>query len=361
MRLHLLGLPHTVTRPAFSHCAFTGKVQRFSPMMRSLGYELVHYGVAGAESGANEQVDVMTEARQHELLGHAFEDKSRLYETNVQVESPLFREFNAALKAELERRVEPGDIVLNTYGYGHYEAVHTHRGINIESGIGYPDCYLPFRVYDSYAWQAFQQGKHGWGGSSYEWVVPNYFDVSEWPVTLSPEGYVLYFGRIGYHKGCHVVAEIAKRMPDTRFVLCGQGDPTPFLISDNIEYRQPVSGTARAALLGNAKAVLMPTQYIEPFGKVAVEAMLTGTPVLASPFGAFPEILEPGKTGFLPRVLNEWVRGIALAEQLDRQAIADRARERYSLAAVGPMYDAVFAQLRGLFTGKDWYTSPGRW
>lgn len=361
MRLHLLGLPHTVTTDEFSHCAFTGKVKRFSPMMRPLGYELVHYGVAGAESGANEQVDVMTAARQHELLGHAFEDKSRLYETNVQVESPLFREFNAALKAELERRVEPVDIVLNTYGYGHYEAVHTHRGINIESGIGYPDCYLPFRVYDSYAWQAFQQGKHGWGGNVYEWVVPNYFAVDDWPITLQPEGYVLYFGRLGTHKGCHIVAEIARHMPDIRFVLCGQGDPSPFLTSPNIEYRQPVHGSDRAFLLGGARAVLMPTQYIEPFGKVAVEAMLTGTPVIASPYGAFPEILESGKTGFMPRVLQEWIRAIELAPGLDRRYIANSARERYSLDAVGPMYDAVFRQLHGLYRGHDWYSYPGRW
>jgi len=57
--LHLLGLPHTVTRPEYSHCAFTGKIQRFSPMMRSVGYEVIHYGNAGAVSGANEQVDVL--------------------------------------------------------------------------------------------------------------------------------------------------------------------------------------------------------------------------------------------------------------------------------------------------------------
>lgn len=361
MRLHLLGLPHTVTRHAFSHCAFTGKVQRFSPMMRPLGYELVHYGVAGAESGADAQVDVMSEAEQHALLGHAFDDPGRLYEKDVAVDSSLYREFNRRLKEELDARVAPGDIVLNTYGYGHYDAVQTHHGINLESGIGYPDCYLPYRVYDSYAWQAFQQGKHGWGGSYYEWVVPNYFDTAEWPITLNPSGYVLYFGRIGMHKGCHLVAELAKALPDTRFILCGQGDPAPFLTSANIEYMQPVHGLARAGLLGNAKVVLMPTQYIEPFGKVAVESMLTGTPVLASPFGAFPEIIESGKTGFFPRVLAEWVKGIELVQHLDRRYIADSARARYSLASVGPMYDAVFRQLHGLYHGHDWYSYPGRW
>lgn len=361
MRLHLLGLPHTVTTDEFSHCAFTGKVKRFSPMMRPLGYELVHYGVDGAESGATEQVVVMSREEQMSLAGHRFDDPTRLYEHDVRVEGPLFRAFNARLRDALEARVQPGEIVLNTYGFGHYDAVQTHKGINLESGIGYPNCYLPYRVYDSYAWQAFQQGKHDWGGSSYEWVVPNYFAVEDWPVTTSPEGYVLYFGRIGTHKGCHVVAEIAKRMPEMRFVLCGQGDPTPFLTSHNIEYMPPVHGKNRATLLGGARVVLMPTQYIEPFGKVAVESMLTGTPVAASPFGAFPEILEPGKTGFMPRVLAEWVRAIELAPGLDRNYIAQSARARYSLDAVGPMYDAVFRQLHGLYHGQDWYSYPSRW
>lgn len=361
MRLHLLGLPHTVTTDEFSHCAFTGKIKKFSPMMRPLGYEVVHYGVEGSESGANEEVVVITRDEQATLLGHRFEDKTRLYETNVRTDSKLFKLFNSNLATLLNERVEPGEIVLNTYGYGHYDAVRGHKGVNIESGIGYPDSYQRFRVFDSYAWMAFHQGKHGAHGSGYEWVVPNYFVPEEWPITLYPDGYILYFGRLGYHKGCHVVAEIAKHMPDTRFIMCGQGDPAPFLTSPNIEYMPPVHGLARAALLGNAAAVLMPTQYIEPFGKVAVEAMLTGTPVLASPFGAFPEIIEQGKTGLMPRVLSEWVRGIGVAQALDRRYIANRARERYALSVVGPMYDMVFRQLDGLARGLDWYSFPSRW
>jgi hypothetical protein len=51
MRLHLPAIPHTITSPEFSHCAFTGKVLRFAPMMRSRGYEVIHYGVEGSGWG----------------------------------------------------------------------------------------------------------------------------------------------------------------------------------------------------------------------------------------------------------------------------------------------------------------------
>jgi hypothetical protein len=62
------------------------------------------------------------------------------------------------------------------------------------------------------------------------------------------------------------VAEISKRT-SRKVVICGQGDPEPYLkLSDNIEYKKPISGTERNELLGNAYCMVMPTQFIEPFG-----------------------------------------------------------------------------------------------
>lgn len=359
MRLHFLGLPHTVTRDDYSHCAFTGKVQKFAPMMRPLGYDVIHYGVEGAEAGATAYVEVMSRELQVALLGHDQSDKQKFHGDDANIGNPLYTEYNHLLRPLLEANVEPGDLVCHPFGFAHATAASTHKGVNVETGIGYPDTYFPFRVFESQAWLHWHLGRHSRAGNSYEWVIPNYFVAEDWPVVAAPQDYVLYFGRLTPIKGCGVVADIAKRMPNTKFVLCGQGDPTPFLTSENIEYLPPVTGKARAALLGNARAVLMPTQYIEPFGGVCVEAMLTGTPVLASPFGAFPELIRHGETGFLPRVLMEWVRGIERAGELNRVAIGHYARARFSLEAVGPQYDLVFQQLSALAAGRDWYTYPG--
>ena len=59
-RLHLPAIPHTITSPRYSHCAFTGKVLRFAPMMQSRGYQVYHYGVEGSEAGADVNVDILT-------------------------------------------------------------------------------------------------------------------------------------------------------------------------------------------------------------------------------------------------------------------------------------------------------------
>ncbi len=359
MRLHLLGVPHTITHSRFSHDAFTNKVRGMAPMMRGLGYAITHYGVAGAESGATEQVDLIPEDEWYALLGHRFEDKQRFHVADAHTGNALYRTFNARLRTALADRVAPGDIVLHPLGIAHRDVLGSHAGVDLEMGIGYPESYLPFRVFETSMWMHFHQAKYQREPSFYEWVVPPYFDVTEWPLVASPDTdrpYVAFLGRISHTKGCHIIADIAKRMPDIRFVLCGQGDPTPFLTSPNVEYKEPIVGEARAAFLGNAIATLYPSQYAEPGGHTAIESMLCGTPVVTPPWGCFLETVEHQATGFHCRTLPEWCRAIELASRLDRQAIGQQARARFSLEAVGPQYDYTFQMMHGLVSGRDWYT-----
>jgi len=67
IRLHLLAVPFTITRDEYSHCAYTGKVKRFSPMMRSRGFEVYHYGIETSESGATKDINLMTKAEWSDL------------------------------------------------------------------------------------------------------------------------------------------------------------------------------------------------------------------------------------------------------------------------------------------------------
>lgn len=357
MRLHLLGVPHTVTHPDFSHCAFTGKVLKFAPMMRPLGYEVIHYGNAGAQSGANEQVEVLSEEVFYALLGHRHDDPTRFYGDDARVDSPLYRTYNTLLKQRLAQHVRPGDLVLHAFGHG-TQAAMGHPGVDVESGIGYPTTFLPFRIYESYAWMHRDQGGRKEEGSNYQWVIPNYFVEADWPMVERPQGYVAFFGRIGDSKGLPTFVALAAQMPDQEFVICGQGDPSPYLRLPNVRYEPPKTGTDRATFLGNAKLVVMPTNFVEPFGGVAVEAMLCGTPVAGVTYGAFTETIQHGVTGWRCRVLQEWVRAVELSPTLDRGGIAHYARKRYSLEAVGPMYDTAFRQIHGLSTGRDWNTFP---
>lgn len=358
MNLHLLGLPHTITDDAHSHCAFTAKVLKFAAMMRGRGRRLIHYGVEGATTAADEQVDIITRDEQSGLRGHDGSNPTKFIGDDADVGNALYQKFNAVLGPILRDRVEPGDLVLLPFGHGHNAAL---TDVNpqqlVEMGIGYPTLGpAPFRVFESYAWLHWHQGRADRQGKNYEWVVPNYFDVEEWDVVLNPpRTRVVFLGRICKAKGLDTVHEIAKARPDIEFTICGQGDPKLWLEAENVRYVPPLSGRERSPYLGQARALLMPTEFTEPFGGVAVEAMLCGTPVLTVDYGAFTETVEDGVTGFRCHTLGDFLASLDRAPDLDRAYIAERARGLYGYERIAGMYDRVFRQITDL-GGPGWFS-----
>ena len=353
-RLHLIGLFHTKTSQDYSHCAFTGKVLRFAKMMCSRGYEVIEYSNEGSESLASKHVDILSDNEFSQLYGKR---KNTDFHGDVAVVgSDGHRLFEAKLIPALREHLQKGDIICHPFGHAHaslLDIFSEHR--HVETGIGYPTTIeKSFRIYESYAWMHYHQGKENRNGRLYEWVIPNYFDVDEWVPSYEPGSYLAFLGRICPMKGLDTIREIADRTK-LPIILHGQGDPSPWA-HPNIEYRGPISGTARSDFLRGAKAALMPTVFTEPFGGSGVEAMLCGTPLVAVDYGAFTETVEHGVTGFRCRTLQDWLDAIDNLDNLDRRLIADRARKRYSLDTCALKYDKVFTDLSNL-DRDGWYTT----
>jgi glycosyltransferase involved in cell wall biosynthesis len=95
-------------------------------------------------------------------------------------------------------------------------------------------------------------------------------------------------------------------------------------------------------LFGDARALLVPIRWEEPFGLVMIEALLAGCPVIAFPRGAAPEIVEDGETGFLVSSIDEMAAALDRVRALDRVEIQDRARERFSADRMAAAYVAVY-------------------
>lgn len=361
MRLHLLGLSYSVTDARFSSCPFTQKVRLFAPMLRAQGYEVVHYGNAplpfdldGVQADAH--VTILERDEHLRLLGMNTYDECPARPIAETVTPDLLERFSTRLAEELEHRVAPGDVIC-LMGQSHdrptqgLRLIRSREAARVEIGVGYPDPFTIYRVYESEAWRHWMMGSEsragaGWGSPRREWVIPNYYDGDEWPVRLSPEpDLVLFFGRLVEAKGCALIPVLARAHPHLRFVLCGQGDPTPFLGEPNVSYLPPVTGRARAHLLGSAAVMLCPSLFIEPFCGAAVEAMLCGTPVLSSDAGAFTETNIPGVTGYRCSREREWLDGIPRAASLDRATVAASARARFLLPVVAPRYRRVFEDI----------------
>jgi len=352
MRLHLLGLFHTKTSIAYSHCAFTGKVLRFSKMMQDHGYEVIEYSNEGSESTANKHVAMLADNEFNALYGNRKEVD--FHGDDATVGSKGHALFEERLIPALKENLEKEDIICHPFGHAHSRLLtefpnHQH----VETGIGYPTLMSnSFRIFESYAWMHYHQGKENRQGKNYEWVVPNYFDLDDWEPSYEPGQYLAFLGRICSAKGMDTIKELANYSP-WPIVLHGQGDPSPWH-HPNIIYKGPITGKKRSDFLRGARAALMPTNFTEPFGGSGVEAMLCGTPLIAVDYGAFTETIIDGVTGYRCHTLQEWIDAIHKAGDLDRKKIADITRSKYSLEACGKKYDKIFKSLNDLYRG-GWY------
>ena len=369
--LHMIGLFHTICNSNYDHCAFTGKVWRFSKMMRMQGYEVIEYSNGNSLSEANEHVKIMEE---DELMSYT-KTADTVNTVNHAIGTPHWKIFNERIVFELRKRVKRGDIICHPFGPAHPDVLDFFpEAFHVETGIGYPNGdFAPFRIFESYAAMHYHQGMHphkdgegkflknndespvvGRHGRDYEWVVPNYYDLKDWEPNYEPGKYLVFFGRVVAVKGMDILKAIAEHLNEPIRVV-GNGDLEQYK-SKNLIIEGPITGAKnKSDLLRNAKAIIVPSRFIEPFAGVHAEAMLCGTPVLSSDFGVFSETVENGKNGFRCQTLGDYLTAIDNIDRIDRKYVADLARSKWSLEEVGKKYDAIFKQISDL-RDKGWYT-----
>jgi glycosyltransferase involved in cell wall biosynthesis len=106
-------------------------------------------------------------------------------------------------------------------------------------------------------------------------------------------------------------------------------------------------------LLTEAVALLNPINWEEPFGMSMIESMACGTPVIGSPRGAAPELVDDGVTGFLRNTIDELAESIDHLDKLDRSTCRARVRDHFSIEKMAKGYLEVYEAKRQAVTG-DW-------
>ena len=121
------------------------------------------------------------------------------------------------------------------------------------------------------------------------------------------------------------------------------------LVRDNplVEFVGEIGEPDKAAFLGGATALVFPIDWPEPFGLVMIEAMACGTPVIAFPCGAAPEVIDHGVTGFLVDSIEEAVAAVEAAAELDRREVRATFERRFSVERLAADYLRVYEALCG--------------
>ena len=113
----------------------------------------------------------------------------------------------------------------------------------------------------------------------------------------------------------------------------------------HVEFIGEIGENEKGEFLGNAKALLFPIDWPEPFGMVVIEAMACGTPIIAWPHGSVPEILDHGKSGFIVKDMEAAVAALKNIEELDRNEVRRVFEERFSVASMATNYVKLYQQL----------------
>ncbi len=183
-------------------------------------------------------------------------------------------------------------------------------------------------------------------------VVHHGLDVDDWPLGTGDGDYLLFLGRMHATKGVHRAVDLA-REAGVPLVLAAKMREGPEHDYFDHEVRPRLHGdahfvgeadaTMKRRLLAEARALLNPISWPEPFGMVMVEALACGTPVLVPPLGAAPEIVEHGVTGYLCATRRAFLSGIEGARHLDRARCRLSVVERFPVASMVRGYEAVYA------------------
>lgn len=188
------------------------------------------------------------------------------------------------------------------------------------------------------------------------WVAncPNALDLSAYPAHPHRGDYLLFLGRLSFDKGAHRAIEVARRAELPLKIAGKMREPLEREYFEThvrpklgwgIEYLGEVSHADKVDLLQNARATLFPIAWEEPFGLVMIESMACGTPVIATRWGAVPEVIEHGRSGLIVDDHLAMADAIEKADRLDPAECRRYVEERYSAERMVADYVAAYERV----------------
>ncbi len=193
-------------------------------------------------------------------------------------------------------------------------------------------------------------------------VVRNGIDTGAFGISKSKGRYALSLGRVCPEKGFHIAMDAARRA-GIHYALAGlvfryetheryfREEIVPRLGGACV-FLGPVGLERKRRLLAASRCVIVPSLVPETSSLVAMEALASGTPVVAMRTGALPEIIEDGKTGFLVDSMEEMTEAIKDSGLISPEACVEAARERFDAARMAEGYIDLYREILEAFKGR---------
>ncbi len=178
--------------------------------------------------------------------------------------------------------------------------------------------------------------------------------LEDYPMGDGSGGYLAFLGRVCQEKGLDRAIEVARRtgIPLRVAAKIDRVDRgyyeeriAPLMDDPLVEYIGEINDSQKPAFLGGALALLSPVDWPEPFGLVTIEAMACGTPVVARPCGALPEVVRHGVTGYLADTAEELAAAVERLHLIRRADCREHVERKFTVARMGRKYEAVYESL----------------
>lgn len=366
-RFHVVDIPRTAASANYDHRNATEKLARLCALLRQRGHYVLLYGEPDSGIQCDEHVTPAGTGRVFEGCdrpAHGNEDR--------RTEGCLRNLFVTTIVAAIQQHKRKGDFLLSVAGSDHQIVVEAQRDLLFcELVIGKCDeLFAPFRIFESYAVLHAYMGANAVEKASdevfYSVVIPDHFDITDYELENEKDDYFLFLGERRHDRGIQIAVQTVEAIGG-RLIVIGSGSHDAVVtrtnrpISEYVEHFEAVDASTRKKLIAKARAVILPSPVIESFCGVQVEAMLSGTPVISSDWGAFVEYNIHGVTGYRCRTLEQFVWAAKNIGKLQPAKCREWAAANFSVERIGEMYEEFFFSVKNVSSGAGWFQdNPSR-
>ncbi len=184
-------------------------------------------------------------------------------------------------------------------------------------------------------------------------VIYNGIKIEDFKFNPKPKDHFVWCARIDKYKGIENAIEIAKKAK-VKLILAGRLDPTqkeyfekrikPHL-GKQIKYIGEYSHKEKSDFFRQAKALLYPIEWHEPFGLNMVESMACGTPVIAFNKGSVSEVIKDGKTGFVVETIEGAVKAVKNIDKIKREDCRQWVEKNFTADIMVKNYERLYYKL----------------